>query len=65
MIVKNRTDAERWMKHDGKCGQAGSFCSRSCESHGMHVAIGNEGRIFAQSPLPQAEGPRLRLAAAA
>lgn len=46
MIVKNDTDAVRFIEEEGRCGLGGWFCSQSCEKHGRHVAIAN-GKIFA------------------
>lgn len=63
MIVKNQADVVRWMEQEEGCGRDGAFCSVSCATAKMHVAVGNEGRVFARSPI--LEPKRLRLASAA
>lgn len=48
MIIKNDNDVERFIAHDGQCGEGSGFCSQSCAQHGRHVAVTSDGRVFAR-----------------
>jgi hypothetical protein len=62
VICRTEGDAERFAEQDGHCGVALTargeplYCSPSCRENGRHVAVGNDGTVFARGQAARLQG---------